>query len=245
MSKQHLLVSDVDDTLLGDDAALKKFVQWYEQAGGAMRLVYASGRFVKSIRESVETSGLPAPDAIIGGVGTEICRYPSDEPIGDWQERMAASWHPHTVEQVLAEEKDLERQPGKFQSSYKQSYFLYDAPPERLEQLLQKLADAGVEAGLVYSSQRDLDFLPPRVNKGTAAAYLADYWDLQADNVLVSGNSANDADLFMQGFLGIIVGNSHDELRALEGPRVYLAKAGYAAGVLEGIEHWASFQPTS
>lgn len=242
MSKQHLLVSDVDDTLLGDDQALRTLVDWYESKGSQLRLVYASGRFVDSICESIDSTDLPIPDAIIGGVGTEIRRYPSKEPIGDWQERMSAHWNVDTVRAVLAEESDLERQPEPFQSEFKQSYFLYNAAPARLEQLKQKLLDAGIETNVIYSSQRDLDFLPAGVNKGTAAAFLAEYWDLEFDHVMVSGNSANDSDLFQQGFLGIVVGNAHDELKELDGPRIYQAEQGFAAGVLEGIRHWGKLR---
>lgn len=239
MSKQHLLVSDVDDTLLGDDAALEQFIAWHEQADAPLRIVYASGRFVASIIESIEQAGLPTPEAIIGGVGSEIRRYPEGELFDEWADQMSPNWNAQHLQQVLAGEPDLERQPEKFQSMYKQSYFLYNASPQRLEELMSKLAAAGIDASFIYSSQRDLDFLPPGVNKGTAAAFLADYWDLTPDNVLVSGNSANDSDLFSQGFLGIVVANAHEELKALAAPRVYVAEQGYAAGVLEGIRHWA------
>jgi sucrose-6F-phosphate phosphohydrolase len=239
MPPPRLLVSDVDDTLLGDRAAAEEFAAWYETARGEMRLVYASGRFVDSIIESIRSTPLPEPDAIIGGVGSEIRRYPSRDPFGDWQERMSENWNADKVQQLLADEPDLERQPEKFQSDYKQSYFLYDAPQERLDQLQKKLAEGDLAAHYIYSSRRDLDFLPSGVNKGTAAAFLAKYWDLSPDNVLVSGNSANDADLFQQGFLGVVVANGHDELKALQSPRVYLARRGYAAGVMEGIRHWS------
>ena len=57
--------------------------------------------------------------------------------------------------------------------------------------------------------------------------------------MLGSGNSLNDAALMSHGFSGIIVGNAHDDLKALaERDRVYLADAVFADGVLEGIGHW-------
>lgn len=240
MPPPRLLVSDVDDTLLGDRAAAEEFAAWYETTRGEMRLVYASGRFVDSIIESIQSTPLPEPDAIIGGVGSEIRRYPSREPLGDWQARMSENWNADEVKRLLADEPGVERQPEKFQSDYKQSYFLYNAAQERLDQLRQKLADAHMAVDCIYSSRRDLDFLPAGVNKGTAAAFLAEHWNLSPDDVLVSGNSANDADLFRQGFLGVVVANGHDELKALQGPRVYVAQRGYAAGVMEGIRHWAN-----
>ena len=135
-------------------------------------------------------------------------------------------------------ETDLVPQPDHAQSAFKVSYFLPDAEAERLRGFSAMLKDAGVEADLVYSSRRDLDFLPPGVNKGTAAAYLASRWHLTPDRVLVAGNSGNDVDLFRHQFHGIVVGNAHPELKRLGGHRVYLAREDHARGVVEGLRHW-------
>ena len=53
MERLNLIVSDLDDTLLGDDAALRRFAAWYDEMRPSFRLAYSSGRFFHSIRRSI------------------------------------------------------------------------------------------------------------------------------------------------------------------------------------------------
>ncbi len=234
----YLLISDLDDTLLGDAEALERFSEFYYHIRGVLAIVYASGRFARSVKQSIESTALPDPAAIVGGVGSEIRQYPGLELVEQWTTRISANWDAELVRQVLQAEADLELQPEEFQSDHKISYYLRNANKRRLKELATKLRDTGVEADFVYSSQRDLDFLPAGVDKGPAAAFLADLWGYPADRVLVAGNSGNDASLFRQGFLGIIVANAHEELKALRGSRAYLSQRERADGVRDGLQHW-------
>ncbi len=238
MAKPNLLVSDVDGTMLGDDDALQRFVDWYEAHRESLALVYASGRFFHSLVESLSTTALPEPDAIIGGVGTDIQLYPSGEFLEAWHEKIGENWDAADLQEALSPYPGLELQPEEFQSPFKLSYYLYDAGPEDLQALQKRAEEASVDATIVYSSNRDLDFLPAGANKGTAAAFLKSHWGIAQDRVMVSGDSGNDMALFEQGFLGIVVANAHPELKRLQSPRVYHAREPFAAGVLEGIQHW-------
>jgi sucrose-6F-phosphate phosphohydrolase len=238
MEGKHLLVSDVDDTMLGDDEALEQFAEWYEAHRRSLGLVYASGRFYRSVVDSIQTTALPEPDAIIGGVGTDIQLYPAGEMIGSWHEKISGKWDSRMLRQTLSHRPELELQPEEFQSPFKVSYYFTDARPEDLQMLYNELQAASLDASMVYSSNRDLDFVPAGVNKGTAAAFLASAWRMSSDNVMVSGDSGNDRALFEQGFLGIVVGNAHPELKRLQGPRIYHASQPFAGGVLEGVRHW-------
>jgi mannosylfructose-6-phosphate phosphatase len=232
-----LLVSDVDYTLLGDDAALAAFAEWYADARRYLRLALSSGRFCDSILESVRTSGLPQPDAVIGGVGTMICIFPDGKPLADWPPA-ADNWDPRAIRKALTSFPQLEPQPAHLQSRFKISYYAYDLDEPSLEKLRRQLASAGQRADIVYSSQRDLDVLPAGANKGTAVAHLARHWRLDPTHVIVAGDSGNDLEMFRQGFLGIVVGNAHPELKSLRGANIYQASQDYAAGVLEGLRHW-------
>jgi sucrose-6F-phosphate phosphohydrolase len=234
---RSLLVSDVDGTLLGDDRALERFARWCGERRGQLALAYSSGRFCKSIAESVHHTQLPQPDAIIGGVGTEICLYPAGDLLGEWSARFEP-WYPETVRAALADFDELELQPAELLSRYKISYYVYDAAAELLERMAGALATAGLRAKLVYSSARDLDVLPAAADKGAAAAFLAEYWNLPHQRVLVAGDSGNDLAMFQQGFRGIIVANAHGELAELDSPRVYKSHRPYADGVLDGLQYW-------
>ena len=127
MNRQLLIISDVDYTLLGDDEHLTEFSDWYEGNRPHFRLVLTSGRFPNSIIESVETTLLPEPDVVIGGVGSEIWFFPSREVVPGWPVCRLEHWDGERVRSILAGFERLEPQADEFQSDYKVSYFLHNA----------------------------------------------------------------------------------------------------------------------
>ena len=236
---KHLLISDLDDTLLGDDEALERFRAFHDTHRALLGVVYASGRFCNVIQDLVEHTRLPVPLATIGGVGSEIWTYPGRRPMQEWWDEIGDGWSDAAVRRALAGVPGLEDQPDTEQSPYKVSYYWRDASPDDLAGLEERLARAGAAGRLIYSSGRDLDVLPPGVDKGAAAAWLAAYLGYAPEDVLAAGNSLNDEALLSRGFDGIVVGNAHDELKRLGGrERVYVAGKGWADGVIEGINHW-------
>lgn len=239
MTAEFLLISDLDDTLLGDDAALRRFADYYDSLSPRLAIVYASGRSFESMRDDVRITALPEPMDIISGVGSEIRKYPDGEMDAAWVERISRHWSAEKVRELLADEPDMKLQPESEQLEFKASYFLHDATTERLVQLREKLQRAGVETSYVYSSNQDLDFLPRGVDKGAAALFLSRQLGFDPDHVMVAGNSGNDSRLFEHHFHGIIVANSHDELKQLASdPANYLSPHSHADGVRDGVEHW-------
>jgi sucrose-6F-phosphate phosphohydrolase len=238
VKKCKLLISDVDFTLLGDDRALDRFANWLGQNRECIQFVLTSGRFCDSIEKSIGETSLPQPDFIIGGVGTEIREYATGKPVEAWTTDRFDNWDAGRVHRILSELERLQPQDEAFQSRYKISYFLEDATAGELELVLQRLREHSLDAGLVYSSQRDLDVLPARCDKGTSARFLAEYLGYAATDVIVCGDSANDLAMYRQAFCGIVVGNAHPELLALNGPRVFKSLFHCAAGVLDGLHYW-------
>ncbi len=234
-----MIASDLDGTLLGDETALEEFARWLAPQREQVRLVYNSGRFPESVRKSIAKSALPRPDAIIGGVGTQIEMFDSGEPLPGWPEH-DIHWDARTIHELLGDEPRLKLQPAQFLSPYKVSYYAERATIEELTAWQLKLHSAGTKTHMVYSSQRDLDFLPYGCDKGTATAFLAEKWELPPDRVIACGDTGNDSAMFTQGFRGVVVGNALEELKVLDAPHIYLAQADFAAGVLEGVQHWMS-----
>jgi hypothetical protein len=85
-----LVVSDLDGTMVGDDATTLRFKQYWETQAvlRGCRLVYSSGRtLVQYLELAQEKEGLLAqPDALISAVGTRVYNY---DGAGEWEEDAA------------------------------------------------------------------------------------------------------------------------------------------------------------
>ena len=242
MDQRFLIVSDVDGTMLGNDDALQHFAKWLAARRGQFYLAYNSGRMTDSIRKSVETTLLPEPDVLIGGVGTQIEFFKTHQMLAGWPPS-EGSWDSQVIRDTLASCKALELQPNEFLSAHKISYYAHGASGQDLAHWRSLLEKAGQKVQLVYSSDRDLDVLPAGINKGTAAAHLANYWNIPDERVIVCGDTGNDRSMFEQNFLGVVVGNALPELKALTSSQIHHAAGDFAAGVEEGIRHWTEAMP--
>ncbi|HMO12927.1 MAG TPA: HAD-IIB family hydrolase [Pirellulaceae bacterium] len=244
MRRKLLIVSDVDGTLLGDAAALQQLGCWLAQPRDAEVVwVYSSGRFFESVRRTVIEHHLPEPRAIIGGVGSEIVNYANGQPIAGWSEQLDSRFAAAKIQQALRQFARLELQPAEFQSRFKVSYYFHNAKAEELRQLESALSRAEINCQLIYSSQRDLDILPAQANKGNSAKFIAALWKYPQENVIVAGDSQNDLSMFRTHFRGIVVGNAVAELRSISSQNVFQADKQFAAGVLQGLQHWLQQSP--
>ncbi len=176
------------------------------------------------------------PDAIIGGVGTQIVFPGSNSLLDNWPG--AKGWNATFIREALSQRPELTLQPEHLLSDHKVSFYGYDLPEGYVEDVTRELKEHGLSVKVVYSSQRDLDVLPAGTGKGLATVKLAEHYGINAKNVIVAGDSGNDLAMFQQGFRGVVVANAHTELKALRGKNIFHAKEAFAAGVLEGVQHW-------
>ncbi len=238
MRGRYLLVTDLDGTLLGNDEALRQFAEWYQAQREQLRLVYNSGRLFQSTVDLINSTALPEPDAVIGGVSTEVRYYPDgDDVLLGWP-TFLGHWDIDDIQAILAEYDELQLQPPEFQTPLKLSFYAYDLAADFLARLQRRLATADYRVNVVYSSGRDLDVMPTGVSKGSAIVHLACKWKLRSWQVIVSGVTGSNLSMFLRGFRGIVPANAHKELKGLRSPHIYHSEHSYAAGVLEGMEFW-------
>jgi hypothetical protein len=160
MNNRILLATDLDGTLLGDDDALRRFVEWLRVRRSEIVLVYATGRTADSMKRLVVETGLPAPDYVVGLVGTEIVEFSSRKPVGNWMTRNRDAWNAEKVRKTLGQFSELVTQPEEFQSKHKVSYYLRRASPRQLETIAEALKAADIAAEIIYSCEEYLDFVP-------------------------------------------------------------------------------------
>ncbi|MEM6910023.1 MAG: HAD-IIB family hydrolase [Verrucomicrobiota bacterium] len=244
-----LLSTDIDGTVYEPRDNGQLFGDYWAKLQGrltpAPRLVYNTGRSLADTRRLIEHSHLPDPEWIISGVGSTIAQRGASGPFAPWSEHLSPGWEQAAIHDYIGQQDLAQAQPAECQSSFKSSWFWENASPEALAQLEQGLRAQGWEAQLVYSSQRDLDILPKRANKGNALRFLAQELVVSLREVIVAGDSGNDLSMIeIPEVFGIIVNNAESSLReaSFASPR-YLASEESALGVQEGLESFLEKPP--
>ncbi|MCK5340371.1 MAG: HAD family hydrolase, partial [Desulfobulbaceae bacterium] len=234
------LITDVDDTLLGDDPALRKLLGLLEANREDVGWGIATGRCLSMTLDALEEHDIPSPDIILSSVGTEIYYGPSHRPDREWLQHLAYQWKPDMIKDVLSELTFLDLQEEETQRRFKISYYIdMRNDPELLTVVHKALQDKKIKYNLVFSNGQFLDILPFRSSKGKAVRYLSYKWELPLLNILVCGDSGNDEDMLRGNTCGLVVGNYSEELESLRGlRRTFFTESEYAAGVIDGIRHY-------
>lgn len=243
----YLLATDLDDTLLGDDEALARFIDALAPHRGRIVLCVATGRSVESARAVLEGHGIHEAEIYITSVGSEIYYGPDMVADRGWSSHIRAKWKPEAVRKALAGLSWLvaQTEPGA-QRQFKISYHVKGeaAPGERLSAIRRRLGRERLAAWPILSHGVFLDVLPYRASKGRALRYLSAKWGIPLERIVTAGNSGNDRDMLTGAVAGIVVANYEPELEGMKSAGgVYFASAPYADGILEGLRHYRVFEP--
>lgn len=236
---RRMLVSDIDNTLIGDREALTRLIEVLRGSGRELGFAVATGRTLESTLAVLRQWRVPLPDVLITSVGSEIHYGRGLRPDTGWANHIRHLWRRDALAATLAEVPGLTPQKPENQREFKLSYNVDPdtmPPPRALHALLR---GQGLHAKLIYSHQAYLDVLPVRASKGQAVRYLAYKWGLPLRAFLVAGDSGNDEEMLLGDTLGVVVANHSPELADLRGlEQIYFAEADHAAGILEGMAHY-------
>lgn len=236
---RRMLITDLDNTLVGDETALRDLLAWLHDHANEVAFGIATGRTLDSALKLLKEHRIPMPHVLITSVGSEIhygMRLVTDT---SWQSHVKHLWRRDDLSTALAIAPGLKLQPASHQSRYKLSYFVDTTNTLAVSALQAQLHTSGLKANIVTSHGKFLDVLPVRASKGRAIRYLAYKWGFQLNDFLVSGDSGNDIDMLSGDTLGVVVGGHSEELKLLAADeRVFFAEAPYARGILQGIAHY-------
>lgn len=245
---KFLLISDLDNTWIGDDPATIALQETLKRDRDRFYLVYATGRsfasVVRLMQNFLSSTGetLLEPDYLITGVGSEI--YHQGILDYDWAENISQGWERNAVIQLTQKFPQLLPQIETEQNPWKVSFCFHpDTKPAILNTVQENLLEMGIQAKIIFSSGKDIDILPQGADKGLAAMYLREKLQIPLAYTLVCGDSGNDLSLYQHGTLGVIVNNAQSELSQWYSQsgtaNHYFAKSSYAWGILEAINYFS------
>ncbi|AMV35042.1 Mannosylfructose-phosphate synthase [Pirellula sp. SH-Sr6A] len=237
-SFDRLLITDLDNTLTGDDDALRELVDRVcnlDYVGFGI----ATGRPLKSALELIESLRLPRPDLIQSDAGTQLHYGKGLAPDVSWQKQIGYAWRPDEVRSILDAQPGLSLQPDEHQSHYKVSYLWDSKNAPSIAKIKKILREAGVRAKVLLSLGMYLDVIPVRGGSDLSLRHVLWKWGFSPENVLVAGDSGNDEGMLTGRTLGVVVSNYSSELERLRNrPRIYFASAPHARGILEGVDYY-------
>lgn len=237
----RLFSTDLDGTLLGHPEATARFGETWAGLDPHRRplLVYNTSRTIAATQALVASRGLPEPEFIIGSVGTELHDSLYNRST-EFRAQFGDGWDVTRVGDVVGAIPGVKQQPAEFCHAYKSSWFWSRARRDELEELENRLRDAGVDASVHYSCRYFLDIVPARAGKGPALAWLCHRLSIAFSDVLVAGDSGNDNSMFLlPGVNGIVVSNALPELSsATSDRRTFIARQPMADGVIEGLDYF-------
>ncbi len=236
LASDRLLISDIDNTLLGDRVALKKLITYLQSPNLAFGI--ATGRSITSAKQILLEWEVPAPDLWITSVGSEIYYGSNIQPDTNWRTHISDQWQPELIRDAIADLSGIKLQSSEGQRPHKISYLVDPHKSLSITEIQAHLRSHQLYVHTIYSHQEFLDILPLRASKGDAVNYCAK-WGFSMEQILVAGDSGNDEQMLVGNPKAVVVGNYSSELEKLRGQKdIYFAKGHYAEGILEAIAHY-------
>lgn len=238
LNVKHLMVTDIDNTLVGDEQSMRKLFHTLEGHQQELAWGVATGRSLELTLEAMTEYNFPMPDILICSVGTEIYYGPDLRYDKGWQQHISWQWKPEKIKEALASFDFLTFQEAEGQRSHKISYYL-EEKEDRLARVHERLQQMKLRCQIIYSHGQFLDILPARSSKGKAIDYLRYKFNFSPRHVMVAGDSGNDEDMISGHARGLVVGNHSQELEGLRGKaNIYFSTEEYAAGIMDGLRHY-------
>ncbi|HIK04461.1 MAG TPA: HAD-IIB family hydrolase [Trichormus sp. M33_DOE_039] len=238
----RFLVTEIDNTLLGDQEALETLIKRIHEQGQTTGVGIATGRSLKSTLSMLEEWQFPMPDLLITSTGSEIYYGPRIVTDTSWQKHISQNWQPEAIREAMKNIPGVELQSADAQGKFKISYFVDPSVSPSYREIIRHLRRQQLPVKGVYSHDMYLDLLPIRASKGDAIRYIALKWGLPIKRFLVAGASGNDETMLAGNTLAVVVGNYSKELQKLRGyAQIYFAQGQYAWGILEALDYYDFF----
>jgi sucrose-phosphate synthase len=239
ISRKQALFAELDLSLVGDQESLDRLLRTLRHLRKTVIFGITTGRRLDDALATLRRHKIPLPDVLISGQGTEIHYAPDLTKDVVWERHIRHQWNPQAVHEALKDMPGLSRQPRKFQSAHKISYYI-DTSILGAQDIRQVLQRAEQAARVIVSFGQFLDILPVRASKGLALRWCADHLDFPLHNTLVAGVTGADADMLRGNTLGTVVDNRHrEELSDLANTEsIHFSESAHAAGILEAMEHY-------
>ena len=222
ISKKYIILTDLDDTLLGDDAAIKEFNKFWLQNyffDENKILVYNTGRSIQLVL-SLFLEGILCPHYIVASTGSELYYYDnrrdSYELDENWKEIIYDEWDPNLVFTEMNKFPYLESFHFATKVSFEVNVEEIEKNKEEVVSLKQELEKThGLKIQLLIYGQgpkRYVEFLSKNAGKGNVIEYLCKINSVPIEDSLGFGDSLNDVHMFLTCGKGFMVANSQDEL---------------------------------
>lgn len=238
----RLLALDLDDTLVNSQRIISQANKDAVQAARKKGVIvtFATGRAYSGTRPVCEELGLDEIPVITFG-GAKIVNYPDDKILHqelltpDMVQEVLAFAEKNDVyaqvydSDVFCYNKETEESqyygqrlavPGK-QIDFKSAALdnsakvLLIVQPDKLQDLYAKaVAALGERFHVVSSSSRFVEFYPLGIDKGSALAWLGQYFDVAPEEMLAMGDTGIDAAMLHYAGLGVAVANATAEAKA-------------------------------